>query len=69
MTVEELNGLIARGAAQPGIREIEELMRLCRALDDQARDLVALYGAGVVSTAASSTEVRSLPAATHAHMG
>ena len=69
MTIEELNDLIARGAAQPGIHEIEEMIRLCRALDDQARDLAALYGVGVVTTVASSTELRSLPAATHAHLG
>jgi hypothetical protein len=39
MTIEELNDLIARGAAQPGIREVEEMMRLSRALDEQAREL------------------------------
>lgn len=28
MTIAELNDLIARGAAQPGVRDVEELMRL-----------------------------------------
>jgi hypothetical protein len=69
MTIEELNGLIARGAAQPGIRELEELMRLSRMLDDQARDLAALYGSVSVSTVASGTDLRSQPAVTHADLG
>jgi hypothetical protein len=69
MTIEELNDLIARGAAQPGIREVEEMMRLCFALDEQARDLAALYG-GSVTTVASSTDVASLaPTIRHAHLG
>jgi hypothetical protein len=71
MTIQELNDLIARGAAQPGIREIEEMMRLTMALDEQARALAELYGAGSVSTVASSTDIRStLPTArSHANVG
>ena len=45
MTIEELNDLIARGAAQPGVRDALELMRLGQELDRQARELLELYGA------------------------
>ena len=69
MTINELDDLIARGAAQPGIRDIEEMMRLCWALENQARDLAAVYGTGPFSTVASSTEMRSLPPLTYAHVG
>jgi len=70
MTMQELNDLIARGAAQPGIREVEEMMRLSWALDEQARDLATALAAGSVSTA-SSTDVRWVrPASTqHADVG
>ena len=69
MTIDELNDLIARGAAQPGIRQIEEMMRLCSALDYQARDLAAIYGVWPVSTVASGTDVRSQSPVTHADVG
>jgi hypothetical protein len=71
MTIQELNDLIARGAAQPGIREVEEMMRLSWALDEQARDLAMAFAAGSVSTVASSSDVRWVrPASTpHADVG
>ncbi len=71
MTIQELNDLIARGAAQPGIREVEEMMRLCLALDEQARGLAAMYATESVSTVSSSSDlglVRPI-AVSHAHMG
>lgn len=64
--IEEFNDLIGHGAGQPGIRDIEEMMRMCWALDNQARDLAALYGVGSVSTVASSTGSRALPFIVHA---
>src|SRR5262249_11301294 len=71
MTIEELNDLIARGAAQPGIRQIEEMMRLSWALDEQARDLAMALATGSISTVASSSDVRWVrPASTpHADVG
>jgi hypothetical protein len=71
MTIQELNDLIARGAAQPGICEIEEMMRLCWALDEQARDLAALYAGGPTFTVASGTDVGSVLSAapSHANLG
>jgi hypothetical protein len=67
MTIQELNDLLNRGAAEPGIREVEEMMRLCRLFDDQARDLAAIYAAGWLSTVASSTEAKSVRPASHPH--
>jgi hypothetical protein len=55
MTTQELNDLIARGAAQPGVREVEELMRLARELDDQVRSLAELYATAQPVTASSSS--------------
>jgi hypothetical protein len=71
MTIQELNDLIARGAAQPGIREVEEMMRLCWAFNEQARDLAALYAAGPVFTVASGTDAGSILSAapSHANLG
>ena len=71
MTIQELNDLIAQGAAQPGIREIEEMMRLSWALDEQARDLAAALAVGSVSTVASSSDVRWVRPASvpHADVG
>jgi hypothetical protein len=57
MTIGELNDLIVRGAAQPGIREVEEVMRLSAALDQQARELAALYVVESIATVASGTTV------------
>jgi hypothetical protein len=65
MTMNELIDLINRGAAQPGVREVEEMMRLAWTLDQQSRELAALY-AGSFSTVASGSSMiaeRSLPAA------
>jgi hypothetical protein len=71
MTIEELNDLIARGAAQPGLNDVLELMRLGQELDRQARELVELYGA--VSTTVVSANSGLLgstePADNHAHLG
>jgi hypothetical protein len=43
MTIEELNDLIARGTAQPGVKDALELMRVSQELDRQARELMELY--------------------------
>jgi len=43
MTIQELNDLIARGAAQPGIREVQEMMRLCWALEPRRLDYRSAY--------------------------
>lgn len=59
MTVEELNDLIARGAAQPGVRDVEELMRLGQELERQARELMELYGAVSTSTVSADSGVVS----------
>jgi hypothetical protein len=72
MTIEELNDLITRGAAQPGVRDALELMRLGQELDRQARELLELYGAVSISTvAAGSGSVGSAKptAANNAHLG
>jgi hypothetical protein len=50
MTIEELNDLIARGAAQPGVRDVEELMRIGQEFSRQARELEELYGVFSIST-------------------
>jgi hypothetical protein len=50
MTIEELNDLIARGAAQPGVRDVEELMRIGQEVSRQARELAELYGVFSIST-------------------
>jgi hypothetical protein len=50
MTIEELNDLIARGAAQPGVRDVEELMRIGQEFSRQARELAELYGVFSIST-------------------
>jgi hypothetical protein len=71
MTIQELNDLISRGAAQPGIREVEEMMRLSWAFDEQARGLAAVYAEGPVFTVASGTDVGSILSAapSHANLG
>lgn len=71
MTIEELNDLIARGAAQPGLNDVLKLMRLGQELNRQAYELVELYGAVSTSTvSANSGFVGSTePAANHAHLG
>jgi hypothetical protein len=43
VTAQELQTLLDRGAAQPGIHEVEEMMRLSLALEQQARDLASYY--------------------------
>jgi hypothetical protein len=65
MTIAELNELIERGAAQPGVRDVEDLMRLCRELDEQARNLADLYV--MTPTTASSSSLS--PLAAHADVG
>ena len=67
MTTAELNELLVRGAAQPGVREIEELMRLTQQLVDQTRELADIYAAQIPATASSSSVV-PLTAA-HANVG
>jgi hypothetical protein len=72
MTIEELNDLIARGAAQPGVNEALELMRLGRELDHGARELLELYGTVSISTVAAHSGIVGLmepTAANHAHLG
>jgi hypothetical protein len=69
MTIQELNDLIARGAAQPGVRDALELMRLGQDLDRQAREFLELYGVVSVSTAAGSGIVGSAGPTNHAHLG
>jgi len=70
MTSQELNDLIARGAAQPGVRDVEELMRIGQELSQQARELVELYGSVLIATASTNSGLVSSPAvADHAHMG
>jgi hypothetical protein len=74
MTIEELNDLIARGAAQPGVNDVIELMRLGQELDRQARELADLYGAvSITAVSASSSGLvgSSLEPTTadHAHLG
>lgn len=54
MTVAELNDLIARGAAQPGVREVEEMMRLGMMLEEQARQFEMLHRSSLVSTSSGS---------------
>jgi hypothetical protein len=72
MTIEELNDLIARGAAQPGVNDALALMRIGQDLDRQARELLELYGAVSISTATASSGVvgsAEPTAANNAHMG
>jgi hypothetical protein len=61
MTTEELNDLIARGAAQPGVTEAMELMRLGEELNRQARELVDLYGVTLTSAVTANTGVVERP--------
>ena len=70
MTINELNDLIARGAAQPGVRDVEEMMRLAWTLDQQSRELAALYS-GSFSTVASGSSLipAARPTSAHAHLG
>jgi hypothetical protein len=57
MTMEELNDLIARGAAQAGVADAIELMRLGEELNRQAQDLENLYGTAWTSAATGNTNV------------
>jgi hypothetical protein len=61
MTIEELNALIARGAAQPGVADAMELMRLGEELNRQTRELVDLYGATLISAVTASTGIVERP--------
>jgi hypothetical protein len=69
MTIQELNDLIARGAAQPGVRDVEDLMRLGLELDQQARALADISGS--MTAVASSSGVTSVTPtdAAHADLG
>ena len=70
MTARELQDLIDRGAAQPGIHEVQEMMRLTLALDQQARELASLYTAESVTTVSSGSGVGAMPATMrHADLG
>jgi hypothetical protein len=71
MTIDELKDLIARGAAQPGVIDALELMRLGQELDRQTRELQELYGAVWTTTViAGSGEIAATPLTdNHAHMG
>jgi hypothetical protein len=73
MTIQELNDLIARGAAQPGVHEAVEVMRLSQELDRQARELVEIYGAVSTSAMTSSSGVvtsgETTAAGNHAKLG
>ena len=70
MTIQELNDLIARGAAQPGIRDVEHLMRVADELNQQARDVAYIYGSVYVASS-SGTGVTSFEptGAAHADLG
>jgi hypothetical protein len=70
MTVDELNELIARGAAQPGISELQEMMRLGRMFDEQAREFAGINAVSFTTTA-TSTGADSVmpPVAVHANVG
>ncbi len=57
MTVEELNHLIARGAAEPGVTDAMEIMRVGDELNRQAQELNDLYGTAWISAAAITTNV------------
>ena len=70
MTIQELNDLIERGAAQPGVRDALELMRLGQDLDRQAREFLEMYGVvSVPTTASSSGIVGSVGPTIYAHLG
>jgi hypothetical protein len=74
MTIAELNDLIARGAAQPGVNDALELMRLGQELDRQARELAELYGVVSITTVSANSSGIVGPfseptAADHAHLG
>ena len=68
MTIEELKELIAHGAAQPGIYELEEMMRLAQLLDEQARAFAGITATSFTTTATSSGAI-FIPAAAHADLG
>jgi len=74
MTIEELTDLIARGAAQPGVNDALELMRLGQELDRQARELAELYGVVSITAVSNSSGVvgsfsERTSAADHANVG
>jgi hypothetical protein len=70
MTAQELQTLLARGAAQPGIHEVQEMMRLTLALEQQARDLASLYTAELTTVSSGSGIGVPIPAAVrHADLG
>jgi hypothetical protein len=69
VTINELNELIARGAAQPGIRDIEELMRISNELNQQARTFAHLYGSVYVASSGSGVASVEVTDATHANVG
>jgi len=72
LTIQELDDLIARGAAQPGVNDALELMRLGQELDRQARELAELYGAVSITTVTANSGVvgsTEPTAANHAHVG
>jgi len=70
MTINELNDLIARGAAQPGVHEVQEMMRLGHMLDEQARELATLFASPSSSPmSCAGTESPSTADITNAHLG
>jgi hypothetical protein len=72
MTINELNDLIARGAAQPGVADAMELMRLSQDLERQTRDFVEIYGSVSTSAVTSSSGIIGPiepQAAPHANLG
>lgn len=69
MTVKELNELIAHGAAQPGVHEVEEMMSLARLLDEQAHEFAGITLTSFTTTATSSGAGSVMPAADHADLG
>jgi hypothetical protein len=70
MTGQELQDLIDRGAAQPGIHEVQEMMRLTLVLEQQARDLALLYTAELTTVSSGSGLGVPTPTATrHADLG
>jgi hypothetical protein len=55
MTEQVLNNLVRRGTVQPNIPSIaQEMMRLSRALEQQARDLASVHAAMLAGDGAGS---------------
>lgn len=69
MTIAELQDLLVRGAALPGVREAEEAMKLSADLERQARDLAELYVSAPVTSVSNSSAGSIVPIQSHANLG